>query len=105
MPTTDKVTIIEHVGKQPVRGSSGNTIAVVDHKTGMHQVYYAIHDEDGAQITGQQVAWLHPNGYLSYVIPDPPQEFKDRIEEEIKLQLSRSVTRSGSPHQSKPRTK
>lgn len=96
MATTDKILLYPHTGQSPVHDASGRVIATITHDTGLKRVYYIL-EEDGKQISGQQVAFLHPNGFVHFIIPEPPIEFVNRVKEEIQRQSGVAVNKTGSP--------
>ena len=97
MATKEKIVLHPHTGLVPVHGSGGQVIGTVEHDTGMKRIYYYL-EEDGKQLPGgQQIGFLHPNGFLHFTIPTPPTEFVEKVKKEVERQTATSVNRVGAP--------
>lgn len=96
MTVTEEILVLPHTGLVPVHGSAGNVLTTVERDTGLKRVYLRL-VENGKQIAGQQIGFLHPNGYMHFIIPTPPKEFVDRVKAEVERQSQETVVRVGAP--------
>jgi len=84
-------TLVPHTGLRAIHNSEGNPVRNVEVDTGMKRIYW---EEAGSK---QQIGFLHPNGFLHFIIPDPPDEFKEEVKEAVERMTAAPITRMGSP--------
>lgn len=87
-----RIIVMPHTGTRAVHDNSGRRIAHVEHDTGLKRIYYV--PSDGV---GQQIGFLHPNGFMHFVIPEPPKEFADWVRKEVEVLASAPVKAVGAP--------
>lgn len=96
MAVKEKFEFLPHTGTQPVRDASGRLLTTVEHDTGLVRVYYSLWEDD-KQISGQQIGFLHPNGFFHFVIPAPPEEFVATVQAAIKDHLGAAPVKMAAP--------
>jgi len=90
-----KITLTPHKGFRAIHNSRGDPVRNVEVDTGMQRIYYEV--EEGGESTRQQIGFVHPNGFMHFIIPDPPDEFKQEVKQEVERITSKTVTRVGAP--------
>ena len=76
-----KIILWSHTGQKAVHDSRGVQIDTVEVDTGMKRIYHVT--GDGGDEAGRQIGFLHPNGFMHFVIPAPPKEFEQWVKSEV----------------------
>jgi len=91
----EHIELFDHVGKQPVYDSAGQVLSVRDVPTGLRMIVHVNIDDDG-QRSQRQIGFLHPNKFMHFIIPTPPNVFAEWVKAEIEALIGEPLLRVGS---------
>jgi len=80
-----------HKGLQGVHDSSGHRVTTIEVDTGMQQIM--LRGDDGRDT---QIGFLHPNHFVHFVIPEPPESLKAAVKEFVEAQTAKPVLKIGT---------
>jgi len=97
---SEHIELIDHVGKQAVYDNTGKVLSVRDVPTGLRMVVHVRTDEDAIaspdRRSQRQIGFLHPNNFMHFIIPPPPQVFVDWVKGEVEALIDAPLIRVGS---------